>query len=208
MWVAFVVAAAFAVGDWIAVERDNHALEYVSKPLTMVALVVAALAIDPADDAQRAWFVAALVLSLVGDVFLMVPQDLFVAGLASFLLGHLAYIAGFVARGVEAPNAIVGAAAVVIIGVALARRILRGARAREPALVGPVLAYMVVISAMVVCARGTGVVLAAAGAAAFYCSDALIAWNRFVREQRHGRLAIIVTYHVAQALLVASLVTT
>jgi uncharacterized membrane protein YhhN len=52
------------------------------------------------------------------------------------------------------------------------------------------------------------VVLAAAGAAAFYCSDALIAWNRFVREQRHGRLAIITTYHVAQALLVASLVTT
>jgi len=178
-------------------------VEYVAKPLTTALLAGAAVV-----GGATGWAVAALVLCLAGDVFLMLPRDLFVAGLASFLLGHLAYIGGFVARGVEAPNAIVGGVAVVLVGVALARPILRSAQAREPALVAPVIAYMVVISAMVVCARGTGVALAAAGAAAFYCSDALIAWNRFVREQRHGALAIIVTYHAAQALLLASLVTT
>ena len=43
---------------------------------------------------MRAWFVAALVLSLAGDVFLMLPKDLFVFGLGAFLLGHLAYIVG------------------------------------------------------------------------------------------------------------------
>ncbi len=34
------------------------------------------------------------VLSLAGDVFLMLPEKWFVAGLGSFLLGHLAYIVG------------------------------------------------------------------------------------------------------------------
>ena len=50
---------------------------------------------------MRAWFVAALVLSLVGDVFLMLPQDLFVFGLGSFLLGHIAYIVGMHVDGVD-----------------------------------------------------------------------------------------------------------
>jgi len=203
--IALVVAGVFAVGDWVAVERANKRLEYACKPLTMVALIAAALTLDPVSSSQRWWFVAALVLSLVGDVFLMLPQDLFVAGLASFLLGHLAYIAGFLVRGLDAPNAIVGALAVVVIGAAVAPAVLGGVRRREPKLLGPVVAYMTVISVMVVCARGSGTLLASAGALVFYCSDALIAWNRFVRQQRHGRVAIMLTYHVAQALLVVSL---
>jgi hypothetical protein len=44
------------------------------------------------------------------------------------------------------------------------------------------------------------------GASLFYVSDALIAWNRFIGETRHGRLAIIVTYHLGQVGLVLSLV--
>ena len=44
------------------------------------------------------------------------------------------------------------------------------------------------------------------GAGLFYVSDALIAWNRFVAETRHGRVAIMVTYHLAQVGLVLSLV--
>ena len=59
---------------------------------------------------------------------------------------------------------------------------------------------------MVATAIGTGSVAATAGATSFYASDALIAWNRFVRETSHGRLAIIVTYHLAQVGLVLSLV--
>ena len=48
--------------------------------------------------------------------------------------------------------------------------------------------------------------MAVVGAGLFYVSDALIAWNRFVAETRHGRVAIMVTYHLAQMGLVLSLV--
>ena len=34
-------------------------------------------------------------LGLLGDVYLMLPVDLFIPGLAAFLVGHLAYIADF-----------------------------------------------------------------------------------------------------------------
>src|SRR4029079_17999518 len=95
--IALVVTAAFALGDWWAKLTHSRRLEYVCKPATMVALIVTALALAPAagQDGGRAWFVAALVFSLAGDVFLMLPSDRFVAGLASFLVAHLCYVAGF-----------------------------------------------------------------------------------------------------------------
>ena len=212
-WVALVLGGVAAAGDWFAVVRRSKALEHVCKPLTMVLVVVAALALDPANGSQRAWFVAAFVLSLAGDVFLMVderplgPVDTFVAGLASFLLGHVAFIAGLWARGVDGGRLAAGAALVLVLMLTLGRRIVRGVRAGgDPALVVPVTAYMLVISVMVASAIGTGVALAIGGSLLFYCSDALIAWNRFIEERRLGRIAIIVTYHVAQAGLLLSLV--
>jgi len=200
-------ALVVAAGDWIAVHTGNRPLEYLCKPLTMVVLIAAALALDPADGTVRGWFVAALVLCLVGDVFLMLPQDLFVFGLGAFLLGHVAYVVGMHVDGVDAARLIAGLALVVVAMAVLGLRIVAGVRAGpEPELAGPVVAYMAVISAMVASAIGAGHAAGVAGASLFYVSDALIAWNRFLDETPHARLAIIVTYHVAQVGLVLSLV--
>ena len=103
---ALALAAAFF--DWLAVNQEHKALEYLCKPLTLALLIACALALDPADEAVRAWFVAALVLSLAGDVFLMLPRDLFVFGLGSFLLGHVAYIVGMHVDGVDGVRFLVG----------------------------------------------------------------------------------------------------
>jgi uncharacterized membrane protein YhhN len=201
------LALVAAVGDWIAVQRGRKLLEYVCKPATVGLLVAVALALDPDQGDVRAWFVVALVLCLFGDVFLMLPQDVFVPGLVAFLLGHVAYIAGFLADGVVASRFGIGlfvvGIAVAVIGLTILRHVRAGP---EPELTGPVAAYMVVISAMVACAAGVGHPAGVVGAGLFYVSDSLIAWNRFIGETRHGRLAIIVTYHLAQVGLVLSLV--
>jgi uncharacterized membrane protein YhhN len=206
--VAFVVAALFAVGDWIAKWRHQRALEYVCKPATLLALTIAAIALDPASDVhtRRVWFVVALIASLKGDILLM-ADDLFVFGLAAFLVGHLCYLAGF---WTEAPagTAFMIAAVVVAVAVApLARRILRALH-DEPVLRIAVVCYMTAISAMLATALATGNVLAGLGAALFVTSDAMIAWSRFVRPREAPGpidVAIMVTYHLGQAGLVASL---
>jgi uncharacterized membrane protein YhhN len=59
---------------------------------------------------------------------------------------------------------------------------------------------------MVVLALNVGVAAAAVGAGLFLGSDTLLAWNRFVRPVRYGPVGIHVTYHLAQGLLVLSLV--
>ena len=200
------LALVSAVVDWVAVVDDDPKLEYLCKPLTVFLLILAALAIEPDDETTRTWFVAALVFSLAGDVFLMLKErDLFVLGLASFLIAHLAYVGGFVTAGVGALRLVLGvllaAAAVALVGT----RIVNAAHEKTPELAVPVIAYMGVISAMLVFAVGSGNGVALLGALLFYVSDALIGWTRFVQPFKWAPLAIMVTYHLAQTALVWSL---
>ena len=97
-WAAIAVAAVLAVTDWIGVATRRDAIRVIAKPGTMVALIVAALVLDPSAAAAdaRPWFVAALVLSLAGDVLLLLPERWFIGGLVAFLAAHLAYIVGLV----------------------------------------------------------------------------------------------------------------
>ncbi|MFL6244066.1 MAG: lysoplasmalogenase [Acidimicrobiia bacterium] len=206
-WTLLVVAAVLAVGDWLAVTRGDKRLEYVCKPGALAALIGVALTLDPAHGDVRAWFVAALVLSLAGDVFLMLPSDRFVAGLTSFLLAHVAYVVGLTRHGGSAGALLVAAIPVVAVAGLLGTRVLRAARAGgHQELVGPLIAYMAVIAAMVTCAVASGNVVAAAGAVLFMASDALIAETRFVGPKAWAPVVIMVTYHLGQAGLTLSLV--
>ncbi len=205
-----IAASGFAIGNWIsrAVPQETWArpLEYVSKPATLALLVVAALTLDPESGSMRTWFVVALLCSLAGDVFLMLPSDRFVEGLGSFLLGHVAYVAGFLALGIEAGPAAIAAVAVAVAVGPVGLRIVRGATSHDSRLTVPVAAYITVISAMIVAAGGSTRPLAIVGAVSFAFSDSLIGWTRFVRPAGFAPVTIMVTYHLGQAFLVFSLV--
>ena len=91
-----VLAGAAAVAAVAAEARGAHRALYVFKPLAtalLVLLVVAAPA--PPSERYRLLVAAGLVFSLAGDVFLMLPADRFLAGLASFLVTHVLYTAAF-----------------------------------------------------------------------------------------------------------------
>jgi uncharacterized membrane protein YhhN len=204
-WVLLAVAAAFAIGNWIAVATGRKPLEYVCKPATLALLIAVALVLDPVHGDTRAWFVVALVFSLAGDVFLMIPRHLFVFGLSAFLVGHLAYIVGL---NLHTDGNWLWAIPVVVVVAFLGVHLVRGIRRGDtPALAGPVVAYVLVIAAMGCSAVASGNAVAAAGALLFMLSDSLIGETRFVRPWVGAGVAIMVTYHVGQALLVVSLTT-
>lgn len=207
-WGFLAATLVIAVLDWIAKGIDSKPLEYVCKPLTMVALIGVALTLDPTDGGARAAFVVALVFGMAGDVFLMLPDDKrwFVFGLASFLVGHLGYVVGLVLLGLSGLPLAVGAAVVVLAMAVVGRRIVGAVRAGdEPALAAPVSVYMGVISIMVACAFGTTLPLAIGGSLLFFASDACIGWGRFVKTYAWMPITIIVTYHLGQVGLVLSL---
>ena len=155
---------------------------------------------------MRAWFVVALICSLAGDVFLLDDRR-FVFGLAAFLLGHLAYTAGFIA----APDwrwwaAVAATVAMVVLVAVIGRHIVAAARRDDPVLGGAVVAYLTIISTMAIAAAAAGNAWAIGGAVLFVMSDTILGWRRFVAEKPWMPVAIMMTYHLGQAGLVASLI--
>jgi len=204
-WAALVVFAAAAAANWWTRWTQNRRVELWSKPLALVALIVVALAIEPAEPTVRAWFVVALVCSLAGDVFLLDDRR-FIPGLVAFLLAHVAYTIGLAldpewTLAAMAPGAVL----MLIVGGWIGRRIVSGAERESPVLGWAVIAYLVAISLMFATAVATRNPWAAVGAALFVASDSILGWRKFVGDARWMAVAIMVTYHLGQAGLVVSL---
>jgi uncharacterized membrane protein YhhN len=197
-----------AVLDWVAVGLANKGLEYLAKPGTMVLLIATVLAMEPTNTTARWCFVVALVFSMVGDIFLMLPdrERFFVFGLGAFLIGHLAYVPGLVLLSFSPVAFLVGLAFVVVAMATIGRRVVGAVQEAQPDLLVPVIVYMGVISLMVACAFATTKPVAIIGALLFYGSDSMIAWNGFVKPFRRADVAIMITYHLGQIGLVLALV--
>ncbi len=197
--------ALCALANWWSRITNSDRIETWAKPLTTMFVIGLALA-NESPTGQVATAVIALVFCLWGDIALMQPIDNFVLGLASFLIGHVVFIALFALYGM--PHVVLGAIALALM-VALAatagRRIVNGAVAKDPALRIPVVAYLVVISAMTVCGWATGRGWVIAGATLFVISDSLLGWRAFVRERSWMSVAVMVTYHGAIVSLALSL---
>jgi uncharacterized membrane protein YhhN len=208
---ALTSLAALAIAaplDWWSVAVHGRRREWVLKPLVLVLLIVTAWLLGAPESSAGWWLLAALGLSLVGDVALLSDSDpRFVVGLGSFLLAHVAFVVAFAHLGMpRADLGLVGLGLVAVMVVAVGRRVVPAARAEGgAALAVAVTAYISVIGAMVVAAWATGHPLAALGATVFMLSDAVLALDRFVRARRFGSLTVMVTYHLAQVLIVLGL---
>lgn len=207
--IAIVVSAALAIVG-AGSDAPWSVLFYLGKPATTALIFLLAWfssSSSPTLDARyRRAVLVGIALSLVGDVFLMWPNQGFVPGLIAFLLAHIGYIVAF-APGSSARAR--GAIGVVMLCVAAAN--LVGLLPRIGAeLKGPVLAYVAVLTTMATfaiarawtpaLARETprSVRFAAVGGAAFVLSDSLLAWDKFGGAVPQAQFLILSTYWFAQ----------
>jgi uncharacterized membrane protein YhhN len=161
------------------------------------------------------WFGLGLLLSLAGDVLLMISLDrLFLPGLAAFLLAHIAYITGLRAELMMVNIWSLILLAFLAVNVSrLIRRIVGSMRLKgENRLVLPIIAYGTVISVMLYAAMSTiydqdwktsAAFFVSLGAFLFVASDVILAWMRFVSPVKNGRVWNIVLYHLGQIGLAA-----
>ncbi|MFI5626954.1 lysoplasmalogenase [Nocardioides sp. NPDC051685] len=208
-----LLTAADAVADWTLVWLSWGRRRYLTKPLVMVGLIAVTVLVGlvgPVGDSEPAawWLIGALFFGMLGDISMNGPSTRhFLGGVGFFFVGHLAYAVTFLSLGLDAPAwSWVGFAVALVLGLPM-RRVLAGAhqmggRPMAAALV----AYSLVISAMLVLGWLTGSIWIAAGALIFVVSDTLIGLNLAEHGNQPPRLtnlAIMVTYHVGQALITA-----
>ena len=200
----WVLPAVLAAVDWSAVARSDRRTETWAKPATLVALLVTALALDAANSTPGRWLLVALFFGLLGDVALLGDSlARFRAGVAAFLVGHLAYLACFATLGLPRPGWSWAVLVVLLASLIATRDVLPATHRLEGASLSvPVAVYTAAIAAMLVCAWFTGEWLVALGATIFVASDATLSVDRFVRPLPRAHLIVMVTYHVGQALIV------
>lgn len=209
-----------AILDWIALARGNKPLEFVVKPAVMILLMITVQVwVRPFQFPVRMgvldWFVAALFFSLLGDVFLMLPEEKLIPGMVAFMLGHVAYIFGFkpwpVGEGELLPALILGVVSLAI-GLVSYQYLAGGLdKSGRTGLKGPVLVYALVICGMLFSAafmifQGEWelfpAVLGTLGAISFTISDIRHGILKFVGPVKGGRALVHAFYHVGQTLIV------
>jgi uncharacterized membrane protein YhhN len=180
----YAIAMAVLVGALLlALRRESKRTEWALKPAAAATFLAAAWS-SGAPGSPYGWVLfAGLCLAALGDV-LLIPRGrlAFLAGLTSFLLGHVLYAVAFWVRGVDLTWTIGALVALLAAAAPILRWLLPHVRGEMRA---PVAAYVAVITMMVALAAGTvaarGEPAIALGAVGFYLSDLAVARDRFVR---------------------------
>ena len=200
----YYLSMAVLVGALLYVVRGKrHRLEWVIKPLAALTFIGAGVASGATSTTWGTIMLVGLVLAAGGDV-LLIPKGkrTFLAGLVSFLLGHVAYAIAFGVRGLDLLWTGVAAVVVVAIGIPVLRWLWPHV---DGPMRGPVAAYVLVITAMVAVAAGTvgahGDPRILIGAFGFYLSDLAVARDKFVAPGFSNRAWGLPLYFFSQLLL-------
>lgn len=218
-WVILECIVADLASPWTFVEGsdvyllENLPVRMLSKAGITVILMVITLANKSVAKSLQRMMLAALVLSLAGDLILAVP-DLFVPGLAAFLLAHVMYIITFskaahkmkqlpIVKRLPLLPILIGAAASYIFYV-LSNHL--------GDMAVPVAFYVITITVMAIFALNRldrtsqrSWLMVFVGALVFMASDSLIAFNMFKKPIPHASALIMFTYALAQGMIVFGL---
>jgi uncharacterized membrane protein YhhN len=190
--------------------RGQRAGVWLFKPLASTGFVATAVAAGGLESSYGRWILAGLVLCWLGDV-LLIPErseGSFLAGIASFLLGHVAYTIGFATLGLALTTLLVSGLVLAALGLLALRWLgdhLRGV------FVVAVPVYVVVIGSMAATSLATvsagGAATIAVGALLFAVSDLFVARDRFVAPGFANAAWGLPLYYGAQLVLATTVAT-
>jgi uncharacterized membrane protein YhhN len=203
---AALISALLAIACEIVAERGapRPRTFYLLKPLTSALIAGSLFTTAHRPDAL---LIAAFAFAIAGDIALMFNGDqAFLAGLGSFFVAHLAFVAEFMA-GVHGWHLPLWTLAFLAYALALFIWLLP----KTGALKIPALAYGAVLTAMVLAAAaaqaampGPATRLALIGALLFAFSDSVLAVRQFVGPYRGAQPLILSSYWLAIGLIAMS----
>ncbi|MBI4851373.1 MAG: lysoplasmalogenase [Acidobacteria bacterium] len=182
---------------------------YIFKPLTMVFVLLMAIYLSTfsINNDYNYLIIIGLIFSLVGDIFLMLPKDKFVAGLVSFLIAHIFYIIAFTLTGITSFS-LFYLIPFLLYGTILFNHLLPFLKEMKI----PVAIYATVLLIMGWQAFSRWIdfappssLVAFIGALFFMASDSILALDRFKGSVKSAQFYFMSTYFFAQWLIALSI---
>ncbi len=178
------------------------------KPLTLILIILIALIFPAIEITYKLFIVSGLLLSLIGDIFLIFPDKYFKYGLIAFLIGHIFYILAFTMTSGFHFTFWIFLPIAILVNLYLRIIIPHSGKMKIPIII-----YIIIIMIMVwaVLERyhslpTLGTTFAAFGAILFMISDAVLALNKFRKPFFSAEIIILTTYFTAQWLLAVSVI--
>ncbi len=177
------------------------------KPITIISIIILAFFIDSNPGSEFSFYIkSALIISLIGDVFLMMNESKFKYGLIAFLAAHIAYSFAFI-QNVFSFNYYIFIAALLYTSIML---IILGDSVSKYRFM--VLVYVGVLTVMLwvginryLFLRDQASLLVSIGALLFVLSDSFLAYKKFKNNNPKYEYIILNTYFIAQLSFALSL---
>ncbi len=209
--ILIIVLAIILMAGLLNFGKKDNRRGLVPTKTTLSLLFILAVVIQPHPFPSFYHFLlVGLIFCLGGDVFLALPQKrMFLLGLISFLIGHLLYVIAFFSAAEIGQWTWIG----TLVAMVISGLVYLWLRPHLGAMNGPVLLYIIVITAMLSGAWSilgdssltlTGRVMIFGGAVLFYFSDIFVARDRFLKNSFLNRLVGLPMYYAGQFLLAFS----
>src|SRR5690606_8085287 len=189
-----------------AVYANLPNLRFFSKPLICISLIFILYKETGLKKNIEKLVAVGLFFGCLGDIFLMLNENMFVAGLASFLIGHILYVIAFSKQ--TSAKALSKHKSYILIAGILASFSYYLYSILKPSLGPlkiPVILYIIVIAAMAFFAytrryqtNTLSFIICLIGALLFIFSDSILALNKFVAYLANSGLYIMSSYILAQ----------
>jgi len=196
------------ITDLIAVAFHHPVLEAVVKPMLMLLL----MGVYAFSSVKRNnWYLLALAFSFLGDVLLLDKENMFLFGIASFLMTQLIYIKLILSKtGRSDLKLKVFAVVPFLVYIVILLSLLKDNLGDY---LVPVIVYGIAISVFGMTSlhfylqkKSKVSLLMLTGAVLFILSDSMIALNKFYKVHEYYPVAIMLTYALAQYLILRSVV--
>ncbi|MCP4641278.1 MAG: lysoplasmalogenase [bacterium] len=207
-WLAVgVVVSVVGLVVTIATTYKLHWSRVAWKTLTSTGFMVIAFSAGVFDHGYDAAVLAGLLLCFVGDVLLVYKGKIaFLAGLVSFLLAHALFVYAFWLQGVAVPWCLASFVVLIPFGLVVWRWLHPSL---PPEMRIPVIAYMLIISAMAAASIGVigngGSAVVVVAAILFYISDLFVARDHFVAPGFPNTILGLPLYYSAVCLFAFSI---
>ena len=215
MLTIFIIISALPLlaGLLYSAAKESTRGMLITKPFLSALFIATALVGAHSNPHYFGLVLTGLALCMTGDIFLIFfsSQRLFLAGLVSFLVGHILYTLAFYI--VAAPGILTAASAVIFPAIGAA--VFGWLKPHLGRMLIPVIAYISIITFMVIGAASltgnghlsvSGRMLAFSGATLFYISDIFVARHRFIKKEAVNRLVGLPLYYVGQFMIAYSTV--
>jgi uncharacterized membrane protein YhhN len=207
--VATTLFIVVALLDILGIVLDKHYLRLFFKPLILPSLLLMYTLLVPL---KNKWYVSALLLSFLGDVFLLFSGKLyFMLGLGAFLLAHVCFIKVVLQKMGKAD--LNKTLLSFIIFFAFLFCLLFVLKGHLGAMQIPVIVYGVIITSFGALSftnylknKTKSALVLFVGALIFISSDSMLALNKFYTPKEFLNLMVMVTYIVAQYLIFRAMV--